>query len=105
PAGTPRRGPEIPDRPPLRARARRRAAPAPLAVARAQRAATRQPRRRAWPRIFVVRCGFPCDPPVGVIHAIEGLYHASIARSVTKAAIGKSRECSRRPLGQNRSLR
>src|SRR6516164_9975725 len=33
------------------------AAPAP-------RVAT-QPRRRAWLRIFVVRCGLPCDPPVG----------------------------------------
>src|SRR5262249_49742046 len=27
--------------------------------------ATRQPRRRAWLRIFVVRCSLPCDPPVG----------------------------------------
>src|SRR5215467_8411997 len=25
---------------------------------------------RAWLRIFVVRCGLPCDPPVGVIHAM-----------------------------------
>ncbi len=24
-----------------------------------------EPRRRAWLRIFVVRCGLPCDPPVG----------------------------------------
>jgi hypothetical protein len=39
----------------------------------------------------------PCDPPVGVIHAMEGSYHASIARSVTP--MGKSRECFRRPLG------
>ena len=23
------------------------------------------PRRQAWLRIFVVRCGLPCDPPVG----------------------------------------
>ena len=28
-------------------------------------AATSQPHRRAWLRIFVVRCGLPCDPPVG----------------------------------------
>jgi NAD(P)H-binding len=25
----------------------------------------RPPRRRAWLRIFVVRCGLPSDPPVG----------------------------------------
>jgi hypothetical protein len=37
---------------------------APRPAARAPRAAT-QPRRRAWLRIFVVRCGLPCDPPVG----------------------------------------
>ena len=29
------------------------------------------PRRRAWLRIFVVRCGLPCDPPVG------GHFHAT----------------------------
>src|SRR5262245_26312588 len=34
------------------------------AAAPAPRAAT-PPRRRAWLRIFVVRCGLPCDPPVG----------------------------------------
>ena len=28
--------------------------------------------RRAWLRIFVVRCGLPCDPRLGVIHAMEG---------------------------------
>src|SRR5262249_28096638 len=37
------------------------------------RAATRPPRRRAWPRIFVVGCRLPCDPPVGGhAHATEG---------------------------------
>src|SRR5262249_24618002 len=41
------------------------------------RAATRPPRRRAWPRIFVVGCSLPCDPPFGG--------HVSIAQSVTKA--------------------
>src|SRR5262247_2954968 len=35
------------------------------AAARAPRAAKRPQRRRAWLRIFVVRCGLPCDPPVG----------------------------------------
>ena len=35
------------------------------AAACAPRAATRLPRRRASLRIFVVRCGLPCDPPVG----------------------------------------
>src|SRR6516162_8832370 len=34
-------------------------------AARAPRAATRPPHRRARLRIFVVRCGLPCDPPVG----------------------------------------
>src|SRR5215470_11322289 len=29
------------------------------------RAATPPRRRAAWLRIFVVRCGLPCDPPVG----------------------------------------
>ena len=34
-------------------------------TARLPRAATQPPRRReAWLRIFVVRCGLPCDPPV-----------------------------------------
>src|SRR5262245_59995525 len=32
---------------------------------RAPRAAMPPPRRRAWLRIFVVRCDLPCDPPVG----------------------------------------
>src|SRR5262249_4177171 len=34
-------------------------------AARASRAATPPPRRRAWLRIFVVRCSLPCDPPAG----------------------------------------
>src|SRR5262249_41006916 len=34
-------------------------------AARAPPAATPQPRRRAWLRIFGVRCSLPCDPPVG----------------------------------------
>src|SRR5262249_16614020 len=38
--------------------------PASPTPARAPRAAT-PPRRRAWLRIFVVRCSLPCDPPVG----------------------------------------
>src|SRR5262249_28221006 len=38
-------------------------APSP-AAARVPRAAT-PPRRRAWLRIFGVRCSLPCDPPVG----------------------------------------
>src|SRR5436305_7652292 len=33
-------------------------------AARVPRAARRLP-RQAWLRIFVVRCGLPCDPPVG----------------------------------------
>src|SRR5262249_45355243 len=31
-----------------------------------------RPRRRAWLRIFVVRCGLPCDPPVGGGHSRNG---------------------------------
>src|SRR5215470_7368268 len=34
-------------------------------AARAPRAARRLPRRQASLGIFVVRCGLPCDPPVG----------------------------------------
>src|SRR5262249_37754668 len=49
---------------------------ASLAAARAPPAATPPPHRRAWLRIFGVRCGLPCDPRLGVIHAIEGRYHA-----------------------------
>src|SRR5262245_1908104 len=50
------------------------------AAAPAQRAATSLPRRRLSPRIFVVRCGLPCDPPVGG-HSCNG---GMTARSVTK---------------------
>jgi hypothetical protein len=35
------------------------------AVAARAASGQRQPHRRAWLRIFVVRCGLPCDPPVG----------------------------------------
>src|SRR5262249_17384002 len=61
-------GPVLPDRRscPSAARSAARALPA----ARAPQPATRPPRRRAWLRIFVVRCGLPCDPPVGVIDAM-----------------------------------
>src|SRR5262245_49661517 len=37
--------------------------PAPTPAAPAPRAATPPPRHRAWLRIFVFRCGLPCDPP------------------------------------------
>src|SRR5215831_20275477 len=57
--------------------------PASPAVARAPRAAT-PPRRRAWLRIFVVRCSLPCDPPVGG-HSCNGRSYHAIARSATKA--------------------
>src|SRR5262249_6498053 len=36
-----------------------------LVPARAPRAATRQPRHRAWLKTFAVRCSLPRDPPVG----------------------------------------
>src|SRR5262249_28599360 len=41
-------------------------------AAHAPRAATRS-RRRAWLRIFVVRCGLPCDPPVGGLSCNGGM--------------------------------
>jgi hypothetical protein len=44
------------------------------AAALAPRAATRPPRRRAWLRISVVRCGSPCAPPV------RGCVNATIPR-------------------------
>jgi hypothetical protein len=41
-------------------------APHGLALLRARRERPRDGRAaRAWLRIFVVRCGLPCDPPVG----------------------------------------
>ena len=42
-----------------------------LRRARSWRRTGRLPRRRTSLRIFVVRCGLPCDPPVGVIHAMK----------------------------------
>src|SRR5262249_6773276 len=53
---------------------RRPAVSAPPA-ARAPRAATWPPRRRAWLRIFVVRCSLPCDPPVGGHSCYGGMIH------------------------------
>src|SRR5262249_11507823 len=67
-------------------------------VARAPRAATRPQRRRAWLRIFVVRYGVPCDPPVGG-HSCNGGMIPSFHRAVCERAIGRSYGCSRRPLG------
>src|SRR6516164_4307869 len=60
-AETPRDGHALPDRPPRYPSARQCAASARPA-APAPRAATLLPRRRAWLRIFVVRCSLPCDP-------------------------------------------
>src|SRR5262245_8371794 len=53
-------------------------------AARAPPAARSRPRRRAWLRIFVVRCDLPCDPPVGGHSCNRGMIPRSIARSVTK---------------------
>ena len=39
-------------------------------------------RRRAWLRIFVVRCGVPCDPPVGG-HPCNGVMIARFHRAVS----------------------
>src|SRR5262249_53412799 len=46
-------------------RPRERRLSRPSAAARAPRAATQPLRRRAWLRIFLVRCSLPCDPPAG----------------------------------------
>src|SRR5262249_53460021 len=49
------------------------------------RAATPQPRRRAWLRIFVVRCSLPCDPRFGGHSCNRRRIPRFRARSVTKA--------------------
>src|SRR5262249_22051830 len=59
---------------------------ASYSAARAPRAATMPPRRRAWLRIFVVRCSLPCDPLVGGHSCNGGMNHASIARSRPRAS-------------------
>src|SRR5262249_36501694 len=70
----------------------------PVAAARAPQAA-KPPRRRAWLRIFAVRCSLPCDPPVGGHSCNGGSYHASIARSGTKADGQIERMLPNEPLG------
>src|SRR5439155_19503721 len=59
------------------------------AVAPATRAAKPPPPRRAWLRIFVVRCGLPCDPPVGG-HSCNGGMIPRFHRAVCTKAV----ECS-----------
>src|SRR6266478_1328385 len=61
-----------------------------IVAARAPRAATPLPSRRAWLRIFVVRCSLPCDPPVGG-HSCHGgmippLYGAFFVKEFARAA-------------------
>ena len=46
--------------------------PHAIGLLRAPRVATAL-HRRTWLRIFAVRCSLPCDPQVGVIHAMEGM--------------------------------
>src|SRR5262245_14503127 len=77
----------------------RRSAARVQLVAPAPPAATPPLRRReAWLRIFVVGCSSPCDPPVGG-HSCNGRsYHASIARSVTRAD-RQPNECFRMTAG------
>jgi hypothetical protein len=59
------------------------------------------PPRRAWLRIFGVRCGLPCDPPVGG-HFMQWKDDTTLpSRGQSLRAIGKSYECSRRPLGES----
>src|SRR5262245_8729277 len=72
PRSRPRRIPRLSSPGGIHARGKRLAkkgggtrSPALPVAARAPPTATRQPRRRASLRIFVVQCGLPCDPPVG----------------------------------------
>jgi hypothetical protein len=54
------------------------------------RAATQPLRRRAWLRIFVVRCGLPCDPPFGG-HSCNGQMIPRFHRAVSaKTALPKT---------------
>src|SRR5262249_3981743 len=64
----------------------------PPRLLRARRQVARLPRRRAWLRIFVVRCSLPCDPPVGG-HSCNGGIIPPFHRGVCTDAIGKSGEC------------
>ena len=63
---------------------------------RAPPAATTPPRRRAWLRIFVVRCGLPCDPPVGG-HSCNGGTIPRFHRAVRRGLLQNScfRTCGR----------
>src|SRR5262249_39268651 len=54
------------------------------------RAATRPPRRRAWLRIFVARCGLPCDPPVGGHSCNGGMIPRSHRAVSEKTALQKA---------------
>jgi hypothetical protein len=67
--------------------------PASRVAARARRAATRQ-RRRAWLRIFVVRCGLPCDPPVGGHSCGRGMiprFHGAVSRQLSPSCARRER--------------
>jgi hypothetical protein len=89
PAETPERGLEMQRRCSEKASGFRSAALAPFA-AHAPRSATRPPRREAWLRIFVVRCGLPCDPPFGG-HSCNGQMIPRFHRAVSaKTALPKT---------------
>src|SRR5262245_12349377 len=62
------------------------AAPAP-------RAAKPPPRRRALPRIFVVQCGLPCDPPGGG-HSCNGGIIPRFHRAVEKRPLASASRIS-----------
>src|SRR5262249_119641 len=64
---------EMPRLNPALAVHRRQATRLRMSSAPAPRAATQLPRRRAWLRIFVVRCSSSCDPPGGGHSCIGGL--------------------------------
>src|SRR5262245_57865930 len=62
------------------------------ASARASQAATRPPRRRVRPRIFVVRYSLPCDPPVGGHSCNGGMiprFHRAVCDNFTLGGLPK----------------
>src|SRR5262249_33819236 len=73
-----------------------RCTPHTLALLRPRR---ERPRRRASLRIFVVRCGLPCDPPVGGSFTQWRHDTTLPPRGLGLRAMGKSSECLRMTTG------
>src|SRR5215471_11849563 len=56
------------------------------------------PRRRAWLRLFGVRCSLPCDPPVGGHSCNEALYHDRRGGHMLLPPVGPPVSHCRRPV-------